>query len=121
MKLPGDYYIKNALGDQIGQCPPSKLSNEGENTLFLNPYYMREKYRREANLEMTTNADPQQQLNSKTTNSDFVADNAGVPNIPDVVGSPIGFAAPGSPPRPADEVAFDHMDFSSADFPSFDR
>lgn len=116
MKLPGGYYIKNALGDQIGKCPPSAA----ENALFPNPYYMREKSRMAETLGMTTNTDPQQQLNIKTTNSDTVADNAGVFNIPNVVGDSVGFSSPSSPPRPADEVAFGPMDFFNADFPSVD-
>lgn len=69
---------------------------------------------------MNTNTDPQQQLNSETTKSDFVADNAGVPDIPNVVGAPIGFSAEGLPSRPADEVAFGPIDFLSADSPSVD-
>lgn len=77
---------------------------------------MRENSQRAAN----TNTDPQQQLNSETTKSDFIAENAGVPNIPNVVGAPVGFSAEDSLPRPADEVAFGPIDFPSADFPSVD-
>lgn len=105
MELPGGYYVKHVLGDQIGQCPPNKY-DVGEEELFQNPYYMREQARKAEN--------------SETTSSDFVADNAGMPNIPDTVSTPVGFSAEGSPPQPADEVAFGTMDFLSEDFSSGD-
>lgn len=69
---------------------------------------------------MTTNTDPQQQLNSETTNSNFVADNAGVPNIPNAVNAPVGFSAEGSLPHPANEVAFGPINFSAQIFLAFD-
>lgn len=105
VELPGGYYVKHILGDQVGLCPPSKYDLE-EKELFQNPYYMREEARKAAN--------------SETTTSDFVVDNAGVPNIPGPVNIPVGFSAEGSLPQPADEVAFGTMDFLSADFPSGD-
>lgn len=109
MKLPGGYYVKNILGDQVGMCPPSKY-DLSEKELFQNPYYMREEARKAAN--------------SETTTSDFFADNAvriGVPNIPDPVNTPVEFSAEGSLlPQPADEVAYGNMDFLSADFLSGD-
>lgn len=102
MKLPGGYYIKHVLGDQVGLCPPSKY-DLGEEELFQNPYYMREEARKAAN--------------SKTTTSDFVADNADVPNIPDPVNdTPVRFFAEGSLTQPADEVAFG-TGFSQRGFP----
>lgn len=106
MELPGGYYVKHILGDQVGLCPPSNYDLE-EKELFQNPYYMREEARKEA-------------ANSETTTSDFVADNAGVPNIPDPVNVPVGFSAEGSLLQPADEVAFGTMDFLSANFPRGD-
>lgn len=105
MELPGGYYVMHILGDQVGLCPPIKYDLK-EKELFHNPYYMREEARKAANRETTT--------------SDLVADNAGVPNIPDPVNSPVGFSTESSPPQPADEVAFGTMDFLSADFPSGD-
>lgn len=103
MKFLGDIYVKHVLGDQIGECPPTN-NISGEYGLFENPYYNREMARKAAN--------------SVTTTSDFVADNVGMPNIPNTVNTPIGFSAEASLPQPADEVAFGTMDFFSADFPS---
>lgn len=108
VKIPGGYYIKHILGDQVGVCPPSTYGLD-EKELFQNPYYMREQYRKAAN-------------NNETPTSDFVADNASdVPNIPDPANTPVGFSAEGSlSPQLSDEVAFGNMDFLSADFPSGD-
>lgn len=106
MKFLGDLYVKHVLGDQIGQCPPREYDS-GEELLFSNPYYNREVARHAAN--------------SVTTTSEFVADNLGIPNIPNTVNTPIGFSAEASLPQPADEVAFGTMDFLSADFPSGDK
>lgn len=107
MEIPGGFYVKHILGDQVGVCPPSKYDLE-ERELFQNPYYMREEARKEA------------AANSQTTTLDFVADNAGMPNIPDPVNIPVGFSAEGSLPQSVDEVAFGTMDFLSTDFPSGD-
>lgn len=98
-------YVKYILGDQIGICPPKEYGLD-EKELFQNPYYMREEARKDAN--------------SETTTSDFVADNAGVPNIPDPVNTPEEFSAEGLLPQPADEVAYGNMDFLSADILSGD-
>lgn len=104
-KFPGGYYIRYVFGDQIGICPPSTY-DLSEKKLFQNPYYMRELARKDAN--------------SETTTQDFVADNAGVPNIPDPVNAPVGFSAEDSLPQPADEVAFGSLDFLDAGFSSGD-
>lgn len=111
VKLPGGYYVKNILGDQVGMCPPSKY-DLSEKELFQNPYYMRDQARKAAN-------------SGETTTSDFVADNAvriGVPNTPDPVNTPpVEFSAEGSLlPQQADEVGYGTMDFLSADFLSGD-